>query len=148
MGSHVISARARAYHRQKGLCCYCRRPTWLTDRDIFARQHGLTAAQADELRATAEHLVARQDDGGGGSNIAAACQYCNRHRHHKRTAAPSAQVYQAHVARRLRAGKWWSFPLPDSVGIMTGAGGMFYGYGLMGKGLEERMPTLRAKIDE
>lgn len=121
MGSPVIKARARAFHRQNGRCCYCQCPTWLTDAAAFARRHGLTVAQASELRATAEHLVARQDGGKGAANIAVAYVLCNRRRHRRASEAPCADVYRARVAKLARKGKWWPFAMPQSALFRTGA---------------------------
>lgn len=113
MGSSVVKARARAFQRQKGRCCYCQCPTWLSDAAAFARQHGLTASQASELRATAEHLVARQDGGKGAANIAVACLLCNRRRHQRTAEALSADAYRARVARLAQKGRWWPFAMPE-----------------------------------
>jgi hypothetical protein len=58
------------------------------------------------FQATAEHLRARCDGGThAGSNIAAACLYCNSHRH-RRKKPFDPLAYQAHVLRRLTNKKW------------------------------------------
>ena len=111
MTHSIKTARARAFHRQNGRCCYCGRPVWLDDPVAFARTHGLTAAQAAEQRATAEHLRARCDGGRGGDNIAAACWLCNRRRHQRREGALSSEDYRQRVATRVQKGRWHSFSL-------------------------------------
>jgi len=121
MGRSVVKARARAFQRQNGRCCYCQCPTWLSDAAAFARQHGLTVSQASELRATAEHLVARQDGGKGAANIVVACLLCNRRRHQRACEAPSADVYRARVAKLAQKGKWLPFAMPESALFQVGA---------------------------
>lgn len=68
--------------------------------------HGLSAAQANHLRSTAEHVVARHDGGHDTpANIVAACKYCNCHRHVGQDALP-ATVFAAKVRQRLGRERW------------------------------------------
>ena len=101
--------RAVASARQEWNCCYCQRPMWDGDAATirqFCREHVLTKRQAFLRRCTAEHLVA-QGDGGtcGRKNIAAACAYCNRQRH-RRKSSLSPEAFRVRVLRRLQLGKW------------------------------------------
>ena len=111
----IKAARARAFRRQNGFCCYCGWPIWLANPAVFARTHGLTAAQAAEQRTTAEHLNARCEGGRGGDNIAAACWLCNRRRHQRRKGALSPEAYRQRVVALIRKGRWHPFPwVPSS----------------------------------
>lgn len=106
--THLCTLRRRAFEQQRGFCHYCGLPVWETDAAAFAARFGLSARLTQLLRSTAEHLVARCDGGRDErSNIVAACHWCNERRHLKRTrAAPSAETYLRHVARRMAAGRW------------------------------------------
>lgn len=74
----------------------------------FVERYHLTVALARLLRATAEHLDARQDGGRDtAANIAAACLHCNSTRHKGRPcSAPSPAQYRKRVQARIAAGKW------------------------------------------
>lgn len=79
---------------------------WLSDDAGFAKAHGLTLRRA-RLRATAEHLVARQDGGKSGSNIVAACLLCNNARHaHRPANAPDPDRYRARVQSQMAKDRW------------------------------------------
>lgn len=95
--------RARAFRHQHGRCIYCNALMWLqSPREL----QGVGIRRAQLLQATAEHIHARCDGGTDAcANIAAACWYCNQHRH--RAKKPLAfPAYQARVRRRMMAGKW------------------------------------------
>jgi len=115
MTHSIKTARARAFHRQHGRCCYCDGPVWLVNPVAFARAYGLTAAQAAQMRATAEHLRAHCEGGRGGANIAAACWLCNRRRHQRREGALSPEHYRQHVVKRVRKGRWHPFPFASAL---------------------------------
>lgn len=97
--------RAQAFQAQHGLCCYCRLPMWLASPAEVAHP-GLRPSTLAPLRATAEHLVARQDGGPDcAGNIAAACWLCNTRRH-KRATPLCPELYRELVRRRMARGKW------------------------------------------
>ncbi len=96
--SSVRTARNRACIHQGWLCYYCGL-TMLTSRsDRAEKMPGLSCS--------AEHLVARCNDGGNqASNIVAAHVVCNQRRHKRgRDLAPEA--YQAMVRSRIAKGRW------------------------------------------
>jgi hypothetical protein len=98
--------RAVAFTRQGGRCYYCAVPIWLIDAKSFAQKHPLTQRQTKWLQCTAEHLIARQDGGTDSpDNIAAACLYCNQHRHRCRV-APSPSMFRQRVRLRMARGGW------------------------------------------
>ncbi len=102
----LAQLRTHAFQAQHGRCYYCGCPMWINDIASFAHAHGLTIGQARLLRATAEHLTARQDGGrDSAANIAAACSFCNLQRHNRRDAL-DPDAYARHVAARLAAGRW------------------------------------------
>ncbi len=106
MSSKLSKPRSEAFRKQAGLCYYCQKPIWLDDKEGFAVQHAISAAEAERFRCTAEHLKARCDGGGDEqSNIVAACLFCNQARH-QRKRPPSPSQYKEHVQRRLNKGKW------------------------------------------
>ena len=81
MGRKLTTIRKTKYAAQKGLCYYCRQPTWVKDGIAFCKIHRLSARFAARLQCTAEHLVARCDGGcDRADNIVAACLFCNRTR--------------------------------------------------------------------
>ena len=72
----------------------------------FAIEQKLTVNQARRLQCTAEHLCARKNGGGDTAvNIAAACLFCNRHRH-IRKAELTPEQFQVHVSKRMACGGW------------------------------------------
>ena len=89
---------SRGFRAQRGACYYCSLPMWLSDIAECAKKNGLTMRQADALRATAEHLTARQNGGGSGDNIVAACWCCNFARHAHRLRAPIKLIRRAGLA--------------------------------------------------
>jgi hypothetical protein len=100
--------KAKRFYEQNGRCHYCEQPMWLDDEAAFARRYGLTPRQTRHLQATAEHL---DPLGAGGAdephNIAAACSFCNRHRHRFRPlCAPDPEQFARHVRGRLAKGRW------------------------------------------
>ncbi|WP_199797071.1 HNH endonuclease [Erythrobacter sp. SG61-1L] len=91
---------------QQGKCFYCQQPMWEGNPEVFARDYHLSHRQAEFLRSTAEHLVARSEGGGNSaSNIVAACHFCNSRRHWGRTAL-APESYARKVRARLAKGKW------------------------------------------
>lgn len=116
MAKQLQSARTSAFNRQNGCCFYCGFAMWQDNPKEFAKQHGLTAAQARHFQCTAEHLVARQDGGSNArQNIAAACLICNSRRHKRSGCAPAAEQYRAMVVKRVMVGGWLPFrPKPVS----------------------------------
>lgn len=106
MPSTLKRARARAFLRQDGRCIYCCSRMWLSAPAFFAAEYKLTVKQARRFQCTAEHLCARKDGGGNmASNIAAACRFCNLHRH-SRKAELTPEQFQIHVRTRIERGKW------------------------------------------
>lgn len=104
--SKLRATRAHAFNKQKGRCCYCGHPMWLTDAAAFAIRQGLTRRQAEHFRCTGEHLVARCDGGKNcQNNVAAACWWCNTRRH-ARKQPQSPEIYRQLVQRRIAAGRW------------------------------------------
>ena len=109
MANQLKNSRLSAFKRQKGRCYYCGFLMWRSNQEQFAKQHGLTAAQARHFQCTAEHLVSRQDGGSNAQyNIVAACITCNQRRH-KRNNPPCPETYLALVSGRVREGKWFPF---------------------------------------
>lgn len=106
MSRSLASLRKAALTRQGGTCFYCRLPIWENDPEPFRHRFGLSERQLWPLRATAEHLIARQDGGRDTpANIVAACIHCNRTRHRcKRPASP--QELRERVQRRMASGGW------------------------------------------
>lgn len=113
----IKQLRSASFHTQEGRCFYCDQPMWLADPTAFAARWGLSARQAARHQATAEHLRPRNDGGRDvAANIAAACSYCNHHRHTRGRATPalSPAKYRAHVQRRRARRAWHGFwPLID-----------------------------------
>ncbi len=102
--------RTRAFHAQRGRCCYCGLPMWIGSPDEL-NALGVRPRTARPLRCTAEHLVALCDGGTNAAvNIAAACLLCNTRRH-KRKTPPAPEAYRAFVQGRLAKGKWHPPPV-------------------------------------
>ena len=94
---------------QHGCCHYCGCPMWSDDPALFAQQHRLSMREVAWFQCTAEHLIARRDGGTSSrNNIAAACRYCNLHRH-QRKASPSAEQYRAMVRNRIARSRWYPY---------------------------------------
>lgn len=99
--------RTRAFLRQDGRCIYCAKPMWLSDPAHFAIKQKLTAKQARHRQCTAEHLCARKNGGtNAAANIAAACLFCNQHRH-QRKAELSPLQFGVYVRTRMARGGWY-----------------------------------------
>ena len=95
--------RERAFHKQQGRCLYCGHRMWLKSP---AELLPLKTRSTRQWQATAEHLLARCDGGtNAGDNIAAACLYCNMHRHCRKMPVDPT-TYRAYVLKRLAAGRW------------------------------------------
>ena len=103
--------RKRAYLRQSGRCCYCKQPMWLKNLNQYAQQYCLTINRARQMQCTGEHLIAHKDGGSAGNeNIAAACKYCNEHRHRRKKALNPTE-FGHYVLRRLKKGRWHGLTL-------------------------------------
>ena len=106
MPNTLVRARNTASSRQLGRCFYCDLPMCSGDPREFALKHNVTPRQANLLRCTGEHLVARQDGGTAStSNIVAACWLCNSRRHRRKNAPPPDR-YKQLVRRRMSQGRW------------------------------------------
>jgi hypothetical protein len=110
MNMTYIRRRARACQRQAGRCFYCQCLMWYgIDLDSFCAKHDLAAEQAMQLRLTAEHVIARCDNGSDdASNIVAACLYCNMKRHASKQAKTSRN-YARYVRAQIRLNQWHLF---------------------------------------
>lgn len=100
--------RQSAAIQQNHLCYYCCFPMWHDDSEDFSRHHRLPEPFTKYFQCTAEHLVARQNNGtDAASNIVAACLRCNLMRHQGRShKAPEARAYRAEVQRLVSMGRW------------------------------------------
>ncbi len=99
--------RTHAFIAQQGRCFYCSQPMWNKSPNEL-EQYGLRQSTAKPFRCTAEHLIAQQDGGRDvEGNIAAACWFCNVHRH-KRKNPPTPKNFQDFVMNRIKNGKWHS----------------------------------------
>ena len=113
MPKNLQRARALAFHRQCGLCCYCKDPMWLRDPLDFALQYGITIPQALQRQGTAEHILAKCDGGrNGADNISAACRCCNQRRHRRSRALDSLR-FADFVQLRMLNGRWHHASLLD-----------------------------------
>jgi len=112
----LARARAYAFYRQEGRCCYCDYPMYVTSPQKYAQLYGCSHRQALQMQCTAEHLVAKCEGGSNrASNIAAACKLCNLRRHQGKIALPS-QAYRELVQSKVLEGRWHPFRLMGSVG--------------------------------
>lgn len=100
--------RQSAAIQQNHLCFYCCFPMWHHDSEVFSRDHRLPKRFTKYLQCTAEHLVARQNNGtDAADNIVAACFWCNSMRHQGRShKAPEARAYRSNVKRLVSMGRW------------------------------------------
>lgn len=100
--------RRKAFEKQNHLCFYCDLPMWEKDPKQFARSQAVPVSLTKHLQCTAEHLVAKQDNGRDTpENIVASCLWCNRHRHHERQhKAPDPESYKSRVSKLVTQGKW------------------------------------------
>jgi len=106
MPNNLKNIRASAFLHQNGHCIYCDKLMWLSAPLHFAVQQKITTKQARLFQCTAEHLLARKDGGTNATaNIAAACLFCNRHRHMRKTELTPVQ-FQMHVRKRIKQGRW------------------------------------------
>lgn len=98
--------RERRAHEQGRRCYYCGFPMWSRRPDGFARHFGITLREAQRFFCTAEHLLPRSDGGTSRlDNIAAACEFCNSHRH-LRSNAPPPERYRELVRKRVAQYSW------------------------------------------
>ena len=110
MKNAIARYREQAFQRQSHRCCYCGFLMWNEkDAGAFRSRHvTLTGKQADDLKCTAEHIIARCDGGTDAAhNIAAACLRCNRGRHARAKPLP-ADEFARLVKHRIQQGKWHS----------------------------------------
>jgi len=106
MPNKLAKRRHQAFLTQDKRCYYCGFLMWETDPAQFAKNHGLTLAQVQRFKCTAEHLEARQDGGNDlPSNIVAACIHCNQSRHRMKPAL-SAEMYCRVISKQLLNGSW------------------------------------------
>jgi 5-methylcytosine-specific restriction endonuclease McrA len=106
MPNPLVRPRTHAFAHQSGRCYYCGMPMWADNPLEFANAHGITLGQAKRLQCTGEHLVARQDGGSTArSNIVAACLFCNKGRHSRKTPLPPDRYLQL-VRKRMKVGRW------------------------------------------
>jgi hypothetical protein len=106
MPNTLQRTRALAFVNQNGCCIYCDKPMWLADPVDFAAKQRITFKQARRFQCTAEHLCARKNGGSDtAANIAAACLFCNQHRH-MRKAELTPEQFQFHVRKRIARGGW------------------------------------------
>jgi len=109
MTESLLRSRTDAFRRQAGRCYYCTVLMWSNDLASFARAHALSHRAARWLQSTAEHLQAKRDGGAASrEDIVAACRFCNLMRHRGRKIAPTPEVFQQRVRRRLSRGGWHS----------------------------------------
>ncbi len=107
----LAKSRSYAYYRQEGRCFYCDYPMWVNSALRYAKFYGCTITQAQHMKCTAEHLLAKQDGGKDhGWNISAACKLCNQRRH-RRNDHLSPNAYRELVQRKLKKGTWHSFQI-------------------------------------
>jgi hypothetical protein len=93
--TQLQKSRQAAFNRQGGRCYYCPAEMWLADKETFASKHTLSMEDATGFRCTAEHLKAKSEGGTDGQqNVVAACDVCNKLRHH---------VHQARSPKRHKA---------------------------------------------
>jgi 5-methylcytosine-specific restriction endonuclease McrA len=106
MPNPISKARLDAFHKQAGLCFYCKSRMWLKDVEYFALKYAISKSAAARFQCTAEHLTARCDGGNNSKkNIVAACFFCNNNRH-RRKVPPAPDKYKAQIQMRLKQGKW------------------------------------------
>jgi hypothetical protein len=98
--------REQKAHEQYRRCYYCNFPMWSKRPNGFARHWGISLKEAARFHCTAEHLLARCDGGTSRfDNIAAACWFCNSHRH-RRAIAPAPERYRELVRSRVAKFAW------------------------------------------
>lgn len=111
----IQSLRLQAFQHQQGRCWYCHVQMWLRTPTELP---GLPPQGADLVRCTAEHLIAKCDEGRDEpDNIVAACARCN-HGRHKLKRPPPPSNYIAYVHSRMDQGNWhrrwvWTLGLID-----------------------------------
>lgn len=121
MSKSLASLRKAALTQQGGTCFYCRLPIWESDPEPFRHRFGLSRRQVRPLRATAEHLIARQDGGNNArENIVAACLYCNQKRHRYKC-PPSPKELRERVQRRMALGGWHPACSFEAFPVLAGA---------------------------
>jgi 5-methylcytosine-specific restriction endonuclease McrA len=112
MTTQIARHRANAFATQQGRCFYCNAKMWLENVDTFAQEHGISLRQAQRLRCTAEHLLARKDGGTDtAANIVAACYHCNKTRH-AGSNPPTPERYRGRVQLAMSKARWhgkWLF---------------------------------------
>lgn len=98
----IQKLRNEAAEAQDWLCLYCGLPMAGP-----GSPHHNELAGFSELHTTAEHLRARCDGGGDHpDNVAAAHDWCNRHRH-RRKRPMAHDRFAVHVRKRIAVGRWF-----------------------------------------
>jgi 5-methylcytosine-specific restriction endonuclease McrA len=105
---HIRQVRQQAFQRQNCCCYYCNFPIWEQDSKHFSLTYAIAPRFAKYLKSTAEHLIARQDDGlDTADNVVAACAWCNKMRHFRREfKATDPSTYRSQVWRLISMGRW------------------------------------------
>ncbi|WP_418953427.1 HNH endonuclease [Zeimonas sediminis] len=104
--TNLQSLRQQAARRQSLRCYYCECPMWERDATTLSASFGLSKAQANLLRCTAEHLRPKSEGGPANrTNIVAACLFCNRTRH-KAKNPRCPESYKKYVRKRMQRGRW------------------------------------------
>jgi 5-methylcytosine-specific restriction endonuclease McrA len=99
----LLTLRSIAFAQQRARCWYCHVRMWNRSTSELP---GLPAHCYRQLKATAEHLIARSEGGPDSrENIVAACAKCN-HTRHRRKEPPSPLAYKNDVEKRIRSGRW------------------------------------------
>lgn len=106
MPSRIPKYRHQAFVHQSERCYYCDFLMWESNPEAFAARHKISLAQARRFQCTAEHLIARQDNGTDArQNIVAACYHCN-HTRHKMNPAPNPEALRQVVIKQLKNRCW------------------------------------------
>jgi hypothetical protein len=104
----IRRSRLLAFNAQLGKCFYCDLPMWMQSPSEVPH---IPKKHAASLQCTAEHLTPRSEKGRDTpDNIAAACLFCNQHRHRLQP-PPSPEKYRALVGKQLANGGWHPRPL-------------------------------------
>ncbi|MFV8816670.1 HNH endonuclease [Haliea sp. E17] len=84
---------------------------WRESPEELTSKYRISQKKCLALKCTGEHLVPFSQGGPcTGTNIVAACEFCNRHRH-RRPGEISWQDFKALVTKRVRQGKWHGIQL-------------------------------------
>jgi HNH endonuclease len=115
MSVRLANLRRQAATMQRFRCFYCNLPMWERDSSSLAEAFSLSTRQLRLLQCTAEHLHPRSEGGRDSTqNIVAACHFCNRGRHARKTPMQPEQ-YRARVRSRMARGQWLAAMLPSGI---------------------------------